>query len=153
VQALREVERLKQKLNASVRAGTALELTRWNATHGEEVLLLRRTGAHGEGTWCPPGGWLDRGEHPRDGVIRELHEECGDKLYVHGLHFKGVTNDWYPDEGVHSVTLWYAAKWGSGTPRIAEPDKITEIGWFLRDKLPAPLFHGFDSYIEGDLLR
>jgi 8-oxo-dGTP diphosphatase len=29
------------------------------------------------GTWCFPGGHVERGETPRQAVIREMHEELG----------------------------------------------------------------------------
>jgi 8-oxo-dGTP diphosphatase len=41
------------------------------------VLLGRRRGSHGAGTWAFPGGKPDAGEHPSDTVRRELFEETG----------------------------------------------------------------------------
>jgi len=32
------------------------------------------------GIWCLPGGHIDRGETPKQAVIRECQEECGYKL-------------------------------------------------------------------------
>lgn len=44
--------------------------------HGDEVLMLRqRHDAPGE--WALPGGLLERGELPRDGLAREVEEELG----------------------------------------------------------------------------
>lgn len=43
--------------------------------HGR-VLLLNHV-YHPGLPWGPPGGWLDKGEHPADGVMRELREETG----------------------------------------------------------------------------
>ncbi|HEU4911598.1 MAG TPA: NUDIX hydrolase [Actinomycetes bacterium] len=44
--------------------------------HGDEVLMLRqRHDAPGE--WALPGGLLERGELPRDGLAREIEEELG----------------------------------------------------------------------------
>jgi 8-oxo-dGTP diphosphatase len=39
------------------RVGVGIVITR-----GNEVLLIHRHGAHGAGTWSPPGGHLDFGE-------------------------------------------------------------------------------------------
>ncbi len=44
---------------------------------GEDVLLARRGKAPGYGTWTIPGGALKLGERLRDGVAREVKEECG----------------------------------------------------------------------------
>jgi len=41
-------------------------------TDGERLLLVQTSYREG---WRPPGGFLDRGEHPRDAVGRELREE------------------------------------------------------------------------------
>jgi len=46
------------------------------------VLLLR--GRHG---WASPGGTCERGETPRDGAARELHEETGIVVHPSSLAF------------------------------------------------------------------
>jgi 8-oxo-dGTP diphosphatase len=45
--------------------------------HGGRVLLVRQT-YHREGVrWAAPGGWLGRGESPREAAARETFEETG----------------------------------------------------------------------------
>lgn len=41
--------------------------------HDGKVLLVRNTEAH----WQLPGGRLNEGENPREGIIREIKEELG----------------------------------------------------------------------------
>jgi 8-oxo-dGTP diphosphatase len=44
----------------------------------DEVLLTRLSEVtSAPGQWTLPGGGVDPGEHPRDAVVRELHEETG----------------------------------------------------------------------------
>lgn len=42
----------------------------------QQVLLLNHV-FHPTCPWGPPGGWLDRGEDPQAGALRELREETG----------------------------------------------------------------------------
>jgi 8-oxo-dGTP diphosphatase len=42
-----------------------------------EVLLIERSHAPFEGCWALPGGFVDAGEAPAEGAIRELAEETG----------------------------------------------------------------------------
>ena len=41
------------------------------------LLLLRSTGQKFPGKWDLPGGHIHIGEDPKDGLIREVHEETG----------------------------------------------------------------------------
>ena len=38
---------------------------------GDQIVLIRRQGSHGAGTWAPPGGHIDFGETPEQCGIRE----------------------------------------------------------------------------------
>ncbi len=42
-----------------------------------KVLVGRRVGAHGHGTWSFPGGHLEFGEEAEQGIAREVKEETG----------------------------------------------------------------------------
>lgn len=71
------------------------------------VLLGRRKGSHGAGTWALPGGWLEKGESFEDAAVRELEEETGltaADLTANRLVLPFVSNNPMPD-GVHSVTV------------------------------------------------
>ena len=43
-----------------------------------QILLIQRNDTH---TWAPPGGSLDAGELPTAGVIREVREETGLRVW------------------------------------------------------------------------
>lgn len=109
-----------------VPAGTATIIVNFAALR---VLLLRRTGAHGAGTWGTPGGWLEAGERPVRGACREVWEEVGLNVDADSLDLVGVTNTVFP-EGVTSVCLWYTAYRWIGEARNTNPDRITEIEWW-----------------------
>ncbi len=103
-----------------------------------KVLFLKRGGAHGEGTWCPPGGHLEFGESFEDCAKRETLEESG--VEIKNIRFVTVTNDIHKDEGKHYITLIMVSDWVSGEPKIMEPDKCVEIRWVDWNSLPRPLF-------------
>lgn len=115
------------------------------------ILLIRRQGTHGSGTWSTPGGHLDYGETPHDCAVREVREETG--VEVTDVVFEGITNDLFAAEDRHYVTLWFRARWASGEPRVAAPDEMSAVGWFPRDTLPAPLFLSLHNLLEGRCLR
>ena len=47
-----------------------------------EVLLIQRGTPPRQGQWGLPGGLLDLGEQLRDGVQREVREECAIEIQV-----------------------------------------------------------------------
>lgn len=104
---------------------------------GSQFLLGLRKGAHASGTWSFPGGHLELGESFEDCVHRELREETG--LEIDRPEFWCVTNDWYPDEGLHYVTLVYSGNHVGGSLKVKEPDKCEEWRWFSPSDLPKPL--------------
>ena len=104
---------------------------------GGKVLLGKRIGAHAGGTWAFPGGHLEYGEDPVDCIRREIVEETG--LRVGKISFWCYTNDLYPEEGRHYITLVFNAEYLGGEADILEPHKCEKWGWFDWDSLPQPL--------------
>ena len=99
------------------------------------LLLARRAVAPYQGRWDLPGGFLEEGEHPLEGLRRELREETG--LEVEPTAFVGVWMDRYGDEddGEHTLNLYWTAR-ADGEPTAA--DDVSEVRWFDPDALPAP---------------
>ena len=69
-----------------------------------QILLLRRKGVHGAGSWSTPGGHLEFGESPEACAIRETREETG--LEIHTVRFVALTNDVFAAEEKHYITIW-----------------------------------------------
>lgn len=108
------------------------------------VLLGRRRGAHGAGTWSPPGGKLEWGETFEQAAQRELQEEAGLDL---GPTTPGPTTNDVFDEGDHYVTVFVIARETRGEPVNAEPHKCEDWQWFAWSELPAPLFAPMKSLV------
>lgn len=117
---------------------------------GNQLLLLRRRGVHGDGTWSTPGGHVDFGESLEQTAAREVLEETG--LVVGEVTFLGVTNDVMPDDGKHYVTVWMQCVDAGGDPRICAPHEMDAIGWFAVDELPTPLFTSLRNLLAGTAL-
>ncbi len=120
------------------------------------VLLGRRRNAHGAGTWQFPGGHLEFNESIEECARREVFEETG--LRIQSPRRGPYTNDIFPDDGKHYVTLYVLAYCGSGEPTLREPDKCDRWDWFSWDDPPRPRFiplanllaRGFDPFAGGD---
>jgi 8-oxo-dGTP diphosphatase len=105
---------------------------------GGRVLLGRRRGSHGAGTWAPPGGHLEFGESAEACARREAAEETGLTL---GTVTRGpYTVDAFPAEGKHYVTLFTLCADAMGEPRVLEPAKCAAWAWHDWRALPEPLF-------------
>jgi 8-oxo-dGTP diphosphatase len=117
---------------------------------GRQILLVRRHGAHGAGTWSPPGGNLDFGETPSECAAREVEEETG--VRIAEPTFAGATNDLFAEDGLHYVTLWFEADHGSGTARPRAADELSAVAWFREGALPTPLFAPFGRYLANELV-
>ena len=103
-----------------------------------KVLLGKRKNAHGAGSWCFPGGHLEFGESYEDCARRETAEEAG--INIKNIRFVTATNDIFPEEKKHYITIYMLADHDSGEAKIMEPERQLDWQWFSWDNLPSPLF-------------
>lgn len=106
--------------------------------HNGKILLGKRRGSHGEGTWALPGGHLEFGEELEACVRREIREETN--LEVTNVRFGTITNDVFEDGTRHYVTVYMVCDYAAGTLENMEPHKCEAWAWFGWDALPRPLF-------------
>lgn len=111
-----------------------------------KLLLGKRKGEYGTGTWGAPGGKLEMWEEPADAALREVREETG--LEIQNLRFVGFVNDPDRENGTHYVTISYVADWKSGVP-IPEKGKFEEWCWFAENELPEAKFFPFRNFLAA----
>ena len=121
------------------------------------VLLGRRKGAHGAGTWALPGGWLEKGEAFEACALRELEEETGlVAADVKGAAVLPVVANNVMDEGVHSVTVFVGLALANraARARVCEPDKCHEWCWVpVADPVPRPTFPPLETLYASEYWR
>ena len=124
-------------------ASTSIAVCALCVDEHDRVLLARRAIEPDYGKWDLPGGFLEEGEDPRDGVRRELREETG--LDVELDDFFGMWTDWYEasDRRVAVLALYWKASPAAGEAKAA--DDVSELGWFGRDELPPRGEIAFDN--------
>ncbi|HEY7178745.1 MAG TPA: NUDIX domain-containing protein [Gaiella sp.] len=100
------------------------------------LLLARRAVQPYLGLWDCPGGFLEEGEHPLDGLRRELTEETG--LTAGPARFVGIWMDVYGDtpDAVATLNLYWAVRVEGEEPVAA--DDVAELRWFAAAALPGP---------------
>jgi len=100
-------------------------------------LFLARRGPktrNERGLWEFPGGAVEFGEKLADALRREMREEFGIEIEVGAL--VDVADHILADEKQHWVSPTFVGVIKSGEPSIREPEKCSEIRWFLPDELP-----------------
>jgi len=112
----------------------------------KKVLLGKRKNAHGEGTWCFPGGYLEYGESFEACARREVSEETG--LNISNTRRGTFTNNIFKKESIHTVTLFMIADYESGSATVREPDKCEKWEWFDWNDLPHPLFLSIENLLK-----
>ena len=114
-----------------------------------KVLLGKRIGEHGGGTWAPPGGHLEMYETFEECAKREILEETG--LIIKNIKFATITNDMFPETTKHYITVYLTAEIESGEVELKEPNKCEKWEWFEWNKLKANKESSSFGSISGKL--
>lgn len=125
-----------------VRVGVAVIIVRDN-----KVLMCKRMGTLGNGTWGFTGGHLEFGESLEDCAIRETLEETG--LVIKDPRVLTAVSDLIGDR--HYVTVFLRANYIDGEAQVLEPEKCSEWHWFTWDELPEPLFPSIISLLKQSI--
>ena len=115
-----------------------------------KFLMIERQGSHGAGSWSVPGGWMEPGESFEETAKREIKEEVGIK--IRNLRFGAITNNIFPEDDLHSVTVWMLSEYDSGEVENLEPQKISRIAWKDFDSLPPQLFKPWDELLKSEFI-
>ena len=108
------------------------------------VLLLRHV-FHPTKPWGLPGGWLNKGESPRDCALRELREETGLDAELGALLH--VDRQGRPDH----LVIAYGATITTGSMNLSS--EIIEAKWFRPDSMPQPIFPFVEEAVAAAVKR
>jgi 8-oxo-dGTP pyrophosphatase MutT (NUDIX family) len=102
---------------------------------GDHILLVDHIKS---GLWLPSGGHVERGEHPRATVAREIIEELGiaanfahpEPQFITATTTVGLT------PGHVDMSLWYLLLGDRQAHLDFDREEFTQVRWFRRENLP-----------------
>ena len=84
-----------------------------------------------------PGGFLEVGEHPVEGLVREAKEELGVEIEVTGAPILLATHT-YGEGGQYVLAIGFKASIVGGEP--SPTDDVAKVRWLSADELDAADF-------------
>ncbi|HSM56218.1 MAG TPA: NUDIX hydrolase N-terminal domain-containing protein [Candidatus Sulfomarinibacteraceae bacterium] len=105
------------------------------------ILLVRRAD---NGRWAMPGGALEVGETPAEGVVREVLEETGVKCratVLAGIHDSRLCHSQTRHHLYHLLFLCHPLE-EQPRQRASHANEVLEVGWFEENQLPDDLDPG-----------
>lgn len=104
-----------------------------------EILLTKRGINPFKGRWDIPGGFLNLGELPENGLRREMKEELH-MLLPKKLQFIGVYIDTYPQQTLEMTLNFYYLARVPKSITFTTDDDVTDARWFSLAHLPKIAF-------------
>ncbi len=117
---------------------------------GPEVLLQLRQGTgYMDDHWAAAAaGHVEKGETAHDAARREVREEIDvDDLDLTFLTSMQRTRGGEPID--ERIDFFFSARSWTGTPRIVEPAKCADLGWYPLTALPDPVVPHELSVLQG----
>ncbi|MCA9950258.1 MAG: NUDIX hydrolase N-terminal domain-containing protein [Anaerolineales bacterium] len=105
------------------------------------LLLIRRADNH---KWAMPGGALEVGETPKEGGIREVHEETGVRCEITNLIGVFDSRLCGSETAYHLYHMTFLARPlnGDAPDPVSHALEIEATGWFSADELPENIDSG-----------
>jgi len=102
----------------------------------EDKMLLSRRYKTGyfDGYYSLPAGHLDGKETCKQALVREAKEEIGLDLDSSGLKFIHAMNRKIPED--ERIDFFFTIDEWEEEPKIMEPEKCDDLGWFEINNLP-----------------
>ena len=97
------------------------------------ALITKRGTEPEKGKFDIPGGFLEPGEDPIQGLRREMREELQIEIDVSMDDFVHAVPHVYGDEGEFVLSLGFRARLSSGEPKAA--DDVADIKWVGPDEV------------------
>ncbi|KPB06290.1 NUDIX hydrolase [Bacillus sp. CHD6a] len=98
---------------------------------GENVLMVKNKGKNAS-YYTLPGGAVETGETLEEAAIREVKEETGLDVEIHGVFSVGEA--FFEDRGHHAVFFTFRGIIIGGEINISMPEEIEEITWMDSEK-------------------
>jgi NAD+ diphosphatase len=96
-----------------------------------ELLVIRRAHEPAFNEWALPGGFIEAGERPEDGCLRELYEETSLEGTIDRLI--GV---WHRESEVYGSLMVVAYRVIAAHERISINHEVFEAGFYTPGNLP-----------------
>lgn len=94
-----------------------------------QVLMTVRGTEPDKGKLDLPGGFLEYGEMPEDGAIREVKEEIGVEIKIGEYLGCAIDHYYYQDIDNYTLVIGLSAQIENGKPYAADSKEIAAIEW------------------------
>lgn len=117
------------------------------------ILFMRRHGTgYMDGKLGLPSGHVEQNESFQAAAVRELKEEADVDVAVEKFDHAVTFHRYQPSGEDDYVDVFFVTSEWSGVPKIAEPDKCSEIVWAqpddVKDELVPYLVYVFDAIAQ-----